>query len=90
MSIINILIHAKCLERYLVHSKSSVKLRYYFYLEQESFLLIHRKHKFYLKLKLYWSTFLEKETATHSSIHAWKIPWTEESGGLQSTQNKEF
>ena len=27
---------------------------------------------------------LEKETATHSSIHAWKIPWTEEPGGLQS------
>ena len=27
---------------------------------------------------------LEKETATHSSILAWKIPWTEESGGLQS------
>ena len=25
-----------------------------------------------------------KETATHSSIHAWKIPWTEEPGGLQS------
>ena len=25
---------------------------------------------------------LEKETATHSSIHAWKIPWTEEPGGL--------
>ena len=22
--------------------------------------------------------------ATHSSIHAWKIPWTEEPGGLQS------
>ena len=28
---------------------------------------------------------LEKEMATHSSIHAWKIPWTEERGGLQST-----
>ena len=28
---------------------------------------------------------LEKETATHSSIFAWEIPWTEESGGLQST-----
>ena len=28
---------------------------------------------------------LKKETATHSSIHAWKIPWTEEPGGLQST-----
>ena len=26
----------------------------------------------------------EKETATHSSIHAWKIPWTEEPGGLLS------
>ena len=28
---------------------------------------------------------LEKETATHSSILAWEIPWTEEPGGLQST-----
>ena len=27
---------------------------------------------------------LEKEMATHSSIPAWKIPWTEEHGGLQS------
>ena len=27
---------------------------------------------------------LEKEMATHSSILAWKIPWMEESGGLQS------
>ena len=27
---------------------------------------------------------LEKETAAHSSILAWKIPWTEEPGGLQS------
>ena len=28
--------------------------------------------------------FLEKEVATHSSIFAWKIPWMEEPGGLQS------
>ena len=28
---------------------------------------------------------LGKEMATHSSIHAWKIPWTEEPAGLQST-----
>ena len=28
---------------------------------------------------------LEKEMAHHSSILAWKIPWTEEPGGLQST-----
>ena len=27
---------------------------------------------------------MEKEVATHSSILAWRIPWTEESGGLQS------
>ena len=27
---------------------------------------------------------LEKEMATHSSILVWKIPWTEELGGLQS------
>ena len=27
---------------------------------------------------------LEEETATHSSILAWEIPWTEEPGGLQS------
>ena len=27
---------------------------------------------------------LEEEMATHSSIHAWKIPWTEEPGRLQS------
>ena len=28
--------------------------------------------------------FLEKEMATHSSILAWRIPWTEEPGRLQS------
>ena len=28
---------------------------------------------------------LGKEMATHSSILAWEIPWTEEPGGLQST-----
>ena len=28
----------------------------------------------------------EQEMATHSSILAWKIPWTEEPNGLQSTE----
>ena len=32
-----------------------------------------------------WDDPLEKEMATDSSILAWKIPWTEELGGLQST-----
>ena len=30
---------------------------------------------------------LKKEMATHSSILAWKFPWTEEPGGLQSMKS---
>ena len=30
-----------------------------------------------------WKGAVEKEMATHSSILAWKIPWTEKPGGLQ-------
>ena len=33
---------------------------------------------------LSWEDPLEKGKATHSSILAWRIPWTEEPGGLQS------
>ena len=32
-----------------------------------------------------WEDPLEKGTATYCSILAWRIPWTEEPGGLQST-----
>ena len=32
---------------------------------------------------------LQKETATHSSILAWKTPWTEEPDGLQSMELQE-
>ena len=32
---------------------------------------------------------LEKEMATHSSVLAWRIPWTEETGGLQSMGSQE-
>ena len=31
---------------------------------------------------------LEEEMATHSSILAWEIPWTEEPGGLQSMRSQ--
>ena len=31
---------------------------------------------------------LEKDMATHSSILGWKIPWTEEPGGLQSMESQ--
>ena len=37
-----------------------------------------------LARSLGWEDPLEKEMATHSSILAWEIPWTEEPGGLQS------
>ena len=37
-----------------------------------------------------WEDPLEKEMATHSSILAWRIPWTEELGGLQSMGHKEL
>ena len=33
---------------------------------------------------------LEKEMATHSSIPAWRIPWIEDSGRLQSRGHKEL
>ena len=36
-----------------------------------------------------WEDPLEKEMATHSSILAWKIPWTEDPGRLQSMGRKE-
>ena len=35
-----------------------------------------------------WEDPLEEEMATHSSIPTWKIPWTEESGELQSKESK--
>ena len=33
-----------------------------------------------------WEDPLEKGMATHSSILAWRIPWTEKPGGLQSME----
>ena len=35
-----------------------------------------------------WEDPLEQEKATHSSILAWKIPWTEEPGRLQSMRSR--
>ena len=34
-----------------------------------------------------WEDPLEKEMATHSSIFAWRIPWTEEPGGPQRVEH---
>ena len=41
-------------------------------------------------LSLGWEDPLEKEMAIHSNILAWKIPWTEEPGRLQSMGCKEL
>ena len=37
-----------------------------------------------------WEDPLEEETATHSSILSWKVPWTEDPGGLQSMGYQEL
>ena len=53
---------------------------------------VHEVLKSQTRLSSFTFTFhfhvLEKEMATHSSILAWKIPWTEEIGGLQSTESQ--
>ena len=35
-----------------------------------------------------WEDSLEEEMATHSTILAWEIPWTEEPGGLQYVRSQ--
>ena len=41
------------------------------------------------EMKETWVRFLEEEMVTHSSILAWRTPWTEEPGGLQSVGSQE-
>ena len=35
-----------------------------------------------------WEESLKEEMATHSSILAWEVPWTEEPGGLESMESQ--
>ena len=57
-------------------------------------LLIMVKHLHIMRetevRSLSWEVPLEKEMATHYSTLAWKIPWTEEPGRLQSMGHKEL
>ena len=64
----------------------------------ECFSLHLNVESYYRVLPAMWETWvrspgredlMEKEMATHSSILAWRIPWMEELGGLQSTGRKE-
>ena len=41
-------------------------------------------------LSLGWEEPLEEEMETHSTTLTWKIPWTEEPGGLQFTGSQRF
>ena len=50
----------------------------------------HKELNMTAGLSLSLLPFILKEMATHSSILAWRIPWTEEFGGLQSTGRKEW
>ena len=56
--------------------------------------VIHGVAKSQTRLSDFTSTFqfhaLEKEMATHASVLAWRIPWTEKPGGLQSISSVQF
>ena len=49
-------------------------------------LYVEYKKSLQVKSSLGWEDPLEEEMAIHSSILAWRTPWTEESGGLQSIE----
>ena len=49
----------------------------------KNLLAMQETHEIFVQL-LGWEDPLEKEMASHSSTLAWKIPWTEEPGRLQS------
>ena len=48
-----------------------------------------RRHKRHGFRPWGWKDSLEKQIETHSSIHAWKIPWTDKPGKLQSMVSQE-
>ena len=64
--------------------------RYYYLQEHSRASLVAQTVKYLSAMQetrvqsLGWKDALEKGMATHSSILAWRIPWTEEPGGLQS------
>ena len=50
---------------------------------------LHQLKEFFFFLPCTYILLLEKEMAIHSSILAWRIPWTEEPRRLQSTGSQE-
>ena len=66
---------------HLVHSTSSLSLRVSLVAQRQKTLLPMQEMWVWSQS---WEDPLEEEMATHSSILAWKISWTEGPGGLQS------
>ena len=58
-------------------------------LQIKFYLILNGDQHYFLSwnFKNGWVSILEEEMATHSSVLAWEIPWTEEPGGLQSTES---
>ena len=76
---------AKCVDRTLL-SRSDFSVSLTISLKKKKRIHLRMQETQEMRvLSLGWDDPLEKEMATHSSILAWKIPWTEEPGGLQST-----
>ena len=65
------------------HFKSSIVRIYPFILVAQTVKRLPALQKIWVR-SLGWEDPLEKEMATHSSTLAWKIPWMEEPGRLQS------
>ena len=56
---------------------------------KEFCLIMQETHETHFQ-SLFWEDILDKEMATHSSVLAWEIPWTEKAGGLGQWVTKEL
>ena len=78
-----------CINMYSFLKAFSSIIAYYKIVSRVAFLMAHMVKNLPAIWKtqvwsLRWKDPLERGMATHSSILAWRIPWTEETGGLQS------
>ena len=76
-----------CLLFFINHTEISIKLKYYFILWASLVALMVKNPPAMPETRVWslgWEETLEKGMATHFGSLAWRIPWTEEPGGLQS------
>ena len=80
-----------CLLFFINHTEIAIKLKYYFIVWASLVALMVNNPPAMPETwvrSLGWEDLLEKGMATHSSTLAWRIPWTEEPGGLQSISHR--